>query len=362
MKRGIISTWLILLVWQTDLKAQFSQNFESISCNRNNLLPPNNCWSFISFSTSSPLINGCSAQSSQLSNPALNQYILRTPGLQLSPASVISFNFRFNNNNSNPSFIITAVDIGTAVETTIYTRAAPMPTVTTAVSFSFPAAFGNYRLFFKPTGNGGTSRMFIDDINITNSIQIETYSTVDAACVIAALPLRLLDFRAQQKDDGNQLTWTVSEEKVLKYELEVSADGTDFNVVASVPARNLPSRYTYQYIDRQGDFRSNSFYRLKIIHDNQHATYSPVIRVAGSRTSSLTELSPNPVTGFFTVRSSRKIIMASVYSADGRKKFSLPLNAQQVFSVDASGLPTGVYILQLLEADGTVTTRKFIRE
>jgi hypothetical protein len=117
-------TLFILLLASTVLgytqTPTFTQNFNVSGCNRANLT--SQCWQFtsIDINNAGALEGSCSARSSALSNPVLNQYVMRTPVLKITTGSTMSFSHRVTNTSSSPNLTITVVEHLTNIETTIF--------------------------------------------------------------------------------------------------------------------------------------------------------------------------------------------------------------------------------------------------
>jgi len=70
------------------------------------------------------------------------------------------------------------------------------------------------------------------------------------------------------------------------------------------------------------------------------------------------KVSPNPSTGVFNIKSSKKITNTQVVSVDGKSVSS----TKSTENVDITNLPKGVYILNVTFEDGTSTTEKLIKK
>lgn len=116
----------------------------------------------------------------------------------------------------------------------------------------------------------------IDDVRIT-----VYYSTR-----LTTLPLRLVSFAGFAKNDRTTLNWRTIEELAMKhFEVERSANGTDFTTIGTVPCANraLPNDYSF---DDRNPVNGNSWYRLKIVSVDGAITYSRIITIHNSSTAS----------------------------------------------------------------------------
>lgn len=108
------------------------------------------------------------------------------------------------------------------------------------------------------------------------------------------LPVRLVSFNAAVSDNSSLLTWVTSAQiNFNRFEIERSANGTDFITTGNKTADNSSSpehHYTYRdYTPLQG----NNFYRLKMIDNNGRFEYSPVVKINTNQQLSFTAVMDN---------------------------------------------------------------------
>lgn len=116
---------------------------------------------------------------------------------------------------------------------------------------------------------GTPTKGAIDDVRLT------VYYTTN----FATLPLRLVSFSASPKKDRTTLTWRTMEESAMeRFEVERSANGTDFAAIGTVPCLNRLMASEYSFDDRS-PVNGTEWYRLKIISINGAITYSRIITV-----------------------------------------------------------------------------------
>ncbi len=117
-------------------------------------------------------------------------------------------------------------------------------------------------------------------------------------CSIAAgpLPVHFSNFRASQKGTGIMLYWTnETEESVISYEIERSANGRNFISIASVdPLKNDNTSVSYQQLDAS-PFQGDNFYRIRAVEMNGKNSYTSIIRINPSLKSAGMAIYPNPV-------------------------------------------------------------------
>ncbi|MBS1921461.1 MAG: T9SS type A sorting domain-containing protein [Bacteroidetes bacterium] len=122
----------------------------------------------------------------------------------------------------------------------------------------------------------------IDDIRIT-----VYYNFV-------VLPVNLISFSASKNNKSVSLNWTTANEiNMTAYEVQRSADGTNFAPIASVPSQNIRSLTQYNFDDPNPP-GNILFYRLKMIGISGYTKYSKIVSVNFSSGNKIS-LYPNPV-------------------------------------------------------------------
>lgn len=173
----------------------------------------------------------------------------------------------------------------------------------------------------------------------------------------AVLPVKVLSFTGAPAPEGNKLEWQVVEQQdILRYEVERSMDGRNYDIVGSVAANNQSS-FTYRFIDPVRRTAS-VFYRLKIIEANK-INYSQIIHIRPGVANDVV-LFPNPVRSMATLEGRDATLLntkIALMTMDGRELNQM-IVSQLPFSFDMNRLPGGVYLLRL--EDGSVL--KLVKE
>ncbi|HEV8282972.1 MAG TPA: FG-GAP-like repeat-containing protein [Chitinophagaceae bacterium] len=118
----------------------------------------------------------------------------------------------------------------------------------------------------------------------------------------SALPVGLIEFNGQKTDKAVQLKWTaVDEQNVSHYEVERSGDGVNFEMKALVFAVN-GLRNDYSLLDKQ-PLKGANYYRLKIVDNDKHYSYSNVINIKFDERSQVNIVTiPNPIKNEFRIK------------------------------------------------------------
>ncbi|MBC8034403.1 MAG: hypothetical protein H7Y03_09665 [Chitinophagaceae bacterium] len=177
------------------------------------------------------------------------------------------------------------------------------------------------------------------------------------------LPLKLLFFGAQGKQESVSLEWEISEAMVSgHFEVQRSQDGYVFSKVANVNAIGI-SKYEFDDIRPERPFK---FYRLKIIEGSGSVFYSAVIRI---------DVKPDPfefqsvnvrngnIINCFIRSEERKRLRLELLDMSGRRimvvnKQSLP--GDTMVSFDSMVLPRGIYLVSISDEDNFTRIRQFL--
>lgn len=162
---------------------------------------------------------------------------------------------------------------------------------------------------------------------------------------------------AKQFQIGILLTWsTLSEQNNDRFYVEVSADGTDFSELGSVPGAGTSDRPTaYQYLDIRPE-RPVSYYRLRQVDSDGSSSHTPVVvyRQAGSpRTTSLVRVSDVFTENTIQLSihaTSPQTITLKTYDLQNRLIESRPRTLGHGLNeivVDVAALEPGIYRLEL---------------
>ncbi len=207
---------------------------------------------------------------------------------------------------------------------------------------------------------GFTDATLIMDLQITsdNKIVAATHGKgifrSDLFTGSTTLPVRLLEFGGENNGDRNKLHWTVSQEQdLLRYELERSTDGVNYQKVATIAARNSQVESTYGHTDPVGLNNAEYYYRLKIVEDDGSFSYSFVvfIRVVGKNTFTVLG---NPVQDFvvlkYTLAGNQKISIAIFNSAGAlleKEEYAATAGTGMYTLYGLANYPAGMYLLKL---------------
>ncbi len=177
------------------------------------------------------------------------------------------------------------------------------------------------------------------------------------------LPVTLTSFDvAALSDHAAQLKWvTATEENNKEFRIEKSSDGVDFTEIGVIPSRsNNASRQEYYYTDEDVS-GATTYYRLKQVdHDGQYS-YSPIkslsfsqkATVAVTTTGIVTTLEvPQNIYYQLTTSTGQVMDRGNYQASSGVMEKKLPLQ----------GLPSGIYLVQVVSQDITYSGKLIIQE
>ncbi len=135
-----------------------------------------------------------------------------------------------------------------------------------------------------------------------SNVSILDEMIIQNSAAAAALPLQLLAFTAQSKTTYVELNWSTSKEvNTQQFDIERSANGRDFNKLASVNAAGgytTINQYAYKDINV---LNGVAYYRLKMIDADGKFTYSEVKQVNMGSQKSQATVYPNPTSNYVVI-------------------------------------------------------------
>ncbi|MBS1644106.1 MAG: T9SS type A sorting domain-containing protein, partial [Bacteroidetes bacterium] len=169
----------------------------------------------------------------------------------------------------------------------------------------------------------------------------------------SSLPVTLLDFRAQKVDIKVQLSWNVAHEQgMAKYVVERSRNAKDFDSIGTVKATGASDYELYDPKPYQG----LNFYRLRQVENSGQSKYSATVTILFSEMASSLSVYPNPATDHFSINASKALSSVTLTDLNGKsvRKYDVTGN------YSLGGIASGVYIVQVLDADGVVILKPLV--
>lgn len=181
--------------------------------------------------------------------------------------------------------------------------------------------------------------------------------------VAVVLPITGLEFTVSLQGNKSNLNWkTLSEINTARFVIERSTNGINFNSIATVNAAgnsNTDTRYQEQdVLSATGIY----YYRIKIIDNDGQFKYSEIRSVVYRKNANSIVVAPNPFKEVVNFSNVGKAIQVNITDLTGRLLFSKKLNNENNVQLQLSKLPAGMYNAQFVQADGTTTVVKLVKQ
>jgi|GEM_PF-5049650 len=178
------------------------------------------------------------------------------------------------------------------------------------------------------------------------------------------LPVELKSFEATEGGCRVELVWkTATETNVSHFEVQESANGTDFVAFGRVDAAGESQvERTYTYTDEQ--LTASNYYRLHIVDFDGSAAFSDIILVTADCASgvSVSDIFPNPVREQLNINVNSNVDheTANVVVTDNLGRTVLTKGTEvffgsNVINLDVNALPQGTYCITIQGENGWFT-------
>lgn len=200
------------------------------------------------------------------------------------------------------------------------------------------------------------------------SIQSLDTECMNYAYEAASLPVEWLEFRAENRQNTAELSWSTASEKNSDHFLvEHSERNAGFGVVGRVEAAgNSMEKRTYRFVHSRPSEGTN-YYRIRQVELDGKFEFSKIIAVEFTELEDQLTVFPNPSEGSglsirFISKEQRQIRLA-VFDLTGRQiltGFKEVEKGVNVLDLDVAAFFPGIYLLQTL-FDGKVLTERIVR-
>jgi len=214
--------------------------------------------------------------------------------------------------------------------------------------------------------NGLVQGVYHFELAVTDPQGATGRDTMMVTVLPGVLPIKLVYFKAYPLADVNMIKWKTSEEiNIKEFILESSTDGVHFyglyHTFAIGATPTSPSEYDYEH-----KFPGREqYYRLKSIETSGTYTYSDVVKVTRSISTSI--WSNNPVTSTLNVTINVDNATTAnfyIYDATGRRMAFYTYNlspGKNSFSYHTGQYASGLYIIKV-DVGGIISTKKFVKQ
>lgn len=167
-----------------------------------------------------------------------------------------------------------------------------------------------------------------------------------------AFAMRWVSASATTAGKQVRINWTIANEfNILRYELQRSADGVQFNETLGTLAANsgFSVSSSYQSWDHL-PVKAGAYYRIKQLAVNGRVSYSPIMQV-GSIAAGDWLLWPSPATVSATVQGREAIVKLRVYNSVGQLVYEA-VPGMNSWIIPLTALKAGVYHVKINAASG----------
>ncbi len=193
--------------------------------------------------------------------------------------------------------------------------------------------------------------------------------------VAAALPVSLIQFKGDKKDNKDVLTWITTKETNNKgFEILHSFNGTEFSSIGFVSSLvkdgNSTTNLNYHFVNNQTPSGDN-YYRLKQIDINGKVSYSEIVMIKGAKTNKIefASIYPNPakeklslilsVPGIQTLN----IVLTDISGRIIKEEKLVANDGNNQINLNVSDLKSGTYLIKVLCNNGCeASVQKFVKQ
>lgn len=188
--------------------------------------------------------------------------------------------------------------------------------------------------------------------------------------MVVPLPVTLNSFEAAVNNNQGEISWsTSSEENLNQFEVTRSLDGKNFTTIGNVNAignSNEINAYNFSDANIANLKVATVYYQLRMVDENGDYRLSNIAQVKLNNTINTVSVYPNPTSDYLNVSLTEMVDVESAISimdANGKAVvLSTPSNINgSNIQLDIRQLENGIYFINILNNDGSLTSAKFIK-
>jgi hypothetical protein len=187
------------------------------------------------------------------------------------------------------------------------------------------------------------------------------FSSDTVTITVQPLPLKFTSYSVSlrgTKQSVENVWTTASEVNVSHYNIIKSIDGRNFMTIGKVKTNNKSSN-EYSFIDEQA-FDGVNYYRIVGVDNDGKMNYSEVKSVSINEKKRYA-IFPNPAVDELYVKG-KQIVKISITDARGKTCLQQVESGSPLAHINVSALPTGLYVVQVWQKNGSVSTQKLIKQ
>lgn len=187
---------------------------------------------------------------------------------------------------------------------------------------------------------------------------------------LTLLPVSWNDFSVKLSNNIPVISWSAGFDDGTTFIVQRSENGVDFSGVVSMKGKYGTKDYSFADNTLSADHAAIIYYRVCAIEPTGTLKYTSIKSVKFEKAAATGNISakPNPFTNQFNINytaAQKQNITIKVYNAGGQMQYTKQVAANagnNTIAVTETGKWTsGIYIIQLLNENGTITTLKVIK-
>ena len=153
----------------------------------------------------------------------------------------------------------------------------------------------------------------------------------------AALPVTIIDLKAQQQKSIIKIDWTsVTEINVAGYEIQRSSNALNFSTVGTLTAKgNGTQKVNYTFNDVQ-PLHGDNYYHIKAVDKDGKTTYSNTVLVKMNNDKIITVVYPNPSKDILHVETNGSATF-SLINQSGKILITTNINGKGIINISGIG-------------------------
>lgn len=177
-------------------------------------------------------------------------------------------------------------------------------------------------------------------------------SPITASIICAALPIELISFEANLLNEHTaSIEWKVfKESKNIKYEIQKSSDGFNYEKLATIFSVNTESSVVAHEVLDYSLSDGVTYYRIQISESSRASYYSNISAINNKEINS-TSIFPNPFNDYVIIRTQAKLLPVdaelNIYNHLGEVILTKKHNNTNMMKLQLSELPIGVFYLEI---------------
>lgn len=200
------------------------------------------------------------------------------------------------------------------------------------------------------------------DLTVTDGNGCTTVAPARLIVTMSTLPVTLSSFSGSVKNCGVQLDWKVLTADNFSHFVIERNNGRGFQSIGRVNYEAYKEVYRFADSDPGN---GNWTYRLRLMDLDGRSAYSTMVLAKVNCSSNETlVVYPNPLSDKLYINSSKPVRKVSVFSIDGQLLMQREYGQVQAGVIQMpvdNQMPQGLYVLQVMGADGTIQSTKLIK-